>query len=33
MTFRSFDYLDDIPIAGFSLFKNSGNDRQLTIAD
>lgn len=30
-TFRSSDFLDGIPIAGFSLHQNSGGKRQLTI--
>lgn len=30
-TFRSSDYADGIPIAGYSLFINSGGNRQLTI--
>jgi hypothetical protein len=31
MTFRSADFVDGIPIAGFSFFLNPGLDRQLTI--
>lgn len=30
-TFRSSDYADTVPIAGFSFFINSGSNRQLTI--